>query len=177
MDFTIGDVVTATGAPRANVTASWPALLAALNRVGINSRLVQVGTIATVATEVPRFLPIAEYASGAAYDTGRLAERLGNTPEADGDGQRYKGRGFVQLTGRANYFSYGQALGLDLIGNPDLALEPSTAALILALYFKRRGVAEACNAHAWRLVRRKVNGGYNGWARFSEVVRHLGEQA
>lgn len=65
------------------------------------------------------------------YDTGELAKRLGNTPEADGDGILYAGRGLVQLTGRANYENAGKFLGLDLLGHPDLALEPDNAARIL----------------------------------------------
>lgn len=170
MDYTIGDVVTATGCSRENVIKSWPALLDALRRDGISTRLIQVGVIATTAVEVPRFLPISEYASGKAYE-GRAD--LGNVEP--GDGQRYKGRGFIQLTGRANYANYGRALGLDLIGNPDLALEPVVAAHIMARYFLDRKVYLACEARDWRLVRRKVNGGYNGWERFSQVVRNLGE--
>ena len=65
------------------------------------------------------------------YDTGRLAERLGNTPQADGDGILYAGRGLVQLTGRANYAKAGKALGVDLLKNPDLALQPDIATKIL----------------------------------------------
>lgn len=65
------------------------------------------------------------------YDTGPLAAALGNTPEADGDGILYAGRGLVQLTGRRNYENAGKMLGLDLMTNPDLALEPSNAARIL----------------------------------------------
>lgn len=65
------------------------------------------------------------------YDTGPLAARLGNTPQADGDGILYAGRGLVQLTGHDNYKKAGDFLGLDLLGNPDLALVPENAAKIL----------------------------------------------
>lgn len=65
------------------------------------------------------------------YDTGPLAKALGNTPEADGDGILYAGRGLVQLTGRTNYANAGKMLGIDLLANPDLALNPSNAARIL----------------------------------------------
>ena len=81
-----------------------------------------------------RFLPIREKGGNkylSKYDTGRLARILGNTPEADGDGILYAGRGFVQLTGRTNYDSAGEALGLDLLDQPDLALDIPTAARIL----------------------------------------------
>lgn len=71
------------------------------------------------------------------YDTGLLAERLGNTPAADGDGQRFAGRGYVQLTGHRNYLLAGTALGVDLVGDPDLALRPDIAARVL-----RRGMVE-----------------------------------
>ena len=65
------------------------------------------------------------------YDTGWLAKMLGNTPAADGDGVTYAGRGFVQLTGKANYRKAGAFLGLDLLANPDLALVPANATRIL----------------------------------------------
>ena len=65
------------------------------------------------------------------YDTGRLAKALGNTPEADGDGIKYAGRGYVQLTGLANYKKASQLTGLDLVSNPELALQPKVAAKIL----------------------------------------------
>ncbi len=79
-------------------------------------------------------LPIKEYGSYkylSKYDTGRLAAALGNTPQADGDGQLYAGRGYVQLTGRANYAKAEKLTGLPLLKNPDLALRQDVAAKIM----------------------------------------------
>lgn len=65
------------------------------------------------------------------YDTGRLAKVLGNTPQKDGDGFLYRGRGYVQITGAANYKKLSQILGMDIYSNPDLALNPKIAWLIM----------------------------------------------
>ena len=78
--------------------------------------------------------PIKEYGGWkylSKYDTGRLAKTLGNTPQADGDGQKYAGKGYTMITGYYNYKFAGEQLGIDLINNPDLALEPKYAAEIL----------------------------------------------
>lgn len=81
-----------------------------------------------------RLRPIKEAGSNAylsKYDTGKLALALGNTPEADGDGILYAGRGFVQLTGKANYTKASKYLNLPLLEKPDLALELNNAVAIL----------------------------------------------
>lgn len=94
------------------------------------------------------------------YDTGNLAKALGNTPGKDGDGFKYRGRGYVQITGRANYARAGRALGLDMIADPDLALVPEHAAKILV-----RGCVEGWftgkklgDFASYRDMRRVVNG-------------------
>ena len=67
------------------------------------------------------------------YDTGSLAATLGNTPEADGDGYKYRGRGHVMITGYANYKKFTDILDIDLVNSPDLALDPIVSAKILVI--------------------------------------------
>lgn len=136
---------------------------------------IMAGAMATVRVEVGRpYLPIHEYASGEAYE-GRLD--LGNIQP--GDGPRYRGRGFIQLTGRANYTTYGSRLGIDLVNNPDLALDKTVAAKILALYFIDKKVTDACLQKDWLKVRKLVNGVNrsnglpNGWVDFQNIIKQF----
>lgn len=80
--------------------------------------------------------PITEYGSIKyfdKYDVGVLAKRLGNTPEKDGDGYLYRGRGDVQITGTDNYKKFSNILKVDLLNNPDLALNPEISAKIIVI--------------------------------------------
>ncbi|MGJ7493423.1 XVIPCD domain-containing protein [Variovorax sp. ZT4R33] len=83
---------------------------------------------------------------------------LGNTEP--GDGWKFHGRGFVQLTGRYNYERYGKALGLDLVNHPDLASEPANAAKIAVQYWKERVVAHG-HQHDVTRTTEDINGGQN----------------
>ena len=166
--LTAEKIIAATGAPTRNVLRYWPEVVYALEDAGIGQLLVQVGAAATIAVECPPFKPIPEWADGRAYEN---RADLGNTQP--GDGPRYKGRGFIQLTGRANYRAYGQRLGVDLEAEPHRALDPQVGARVLADYFRQRGVSDACQRYDWRAVRKLVNGGYNGWERFIHVVTGL----
>ncbi|MDP9933665.1 XVIPCD domain-containing protein [Variovorax paradoxus] len=83
---------------------------------------------------------------------------LGNT--GPGDGWKYHGRGFVQLTGRYNYERYGKALGLDLVNHPDLASEPANSAKIAVQYWKER-VAAHSHQHDITRATEDINGGQN----------------
>jgi putative chitinase len=106
--------------------------------------------------------PITEYGSVKyfdKYDVGRLAARLGNTPEADGDGYKYRGRGYVQITGRANYEKFG------IEDDPDKALEVGVAAKIaydgmINGTFTGKKLADYFNSQRsdWVGARRIING-------------------
>ena len=98
------------------------------------------------------------------YDTGSLAKRLGNTPEADGDGQKYRGRGLIQITGRANYMMCGEALALDLISQPELLEKPQHACMSAAWFWASRGLNTLADAGQFDTITRRINGGQNGAA-------------
>jgi len=85
---------------------------------------------------------------------------LGNTE--DGDGFKYRGRGFKQLTGKDNYAQAGKALGMDLVNNPDMAQEPETAAKIAAWYWNKR-VPDSAKQDVTAATQ-AINGGENGLA-------------
>lgn len=177
LELTPEQIAQAVGAPVEAVRLNWPPVEKALAERGLKTPAAQIAAIATIGVEVGgTFAPIDEYGDRAyfarMYD-GRAD--LGNT--RPGDGARYHGRGFIQLTGRANYRAYGKKLGLPLEERPELALKPEVAAAILAEYMKERRIAESAARGDWETVRRKVNGGLNGWPRFQQLVRRLGTLA
>lgn len=98
-----------------------------------------------------------ELSSGKQYE-GR--SDLGNIKS--GDGRRYKGRGFIGLTGRNNYKKYGDMLGIDLVNNPELASDPEIALAIAAAYWKDNGLNRLADKNDIKGITKKINGGYNG---------------
>jgi putative chitinase len=133
------------------------ALLAAIAHADLTTSLRLAHFLAQCAHESSGFTTTTEYASGAAYEGRR---DLGNVQK--GDGRRFKGRGLLQITGRANYERYGKAFGLDLIGNPDAAAEFSAAALTAAEYWRDHDLNRFADRDDGRSVTRGVNGGLNG---------------
>jgi len=168
----------------ANIDRYLPYVAAALQTLALVDRPMILAALATIRAESEGFVPIAEMPSPlntlpgqapfSAYDH---RPALGNTQ--DGDGARFKGRGFVQLTGRANYGRYGARLGVDLLGDPDLANAPEIAALLLAHFLADRAEAMrralACGDYA--AARRLVNGGRHGLPRFRCVFELAGRGA
>ena len=88
--------------------------------------------------------------------------RMGNGPAESGEGWKYRGRGLKQLTGKDNYTRCGQALGIDLVGNPDLLLEPLYAARSAGWFWKANNLAAFADAGDIKGMTKKINGGYIG---------------
>ena len=97
------------------------------------------------------------------YEVGTdLARRLGNTQP--GDGEKYMGRGLIQVTGRHNYARVGAAMGLSLLDRPELLEEPMNAAFSAGEFWKRENLNALCDAGFFQELTRRINGGMNGYA-------------
>lgn len=145
-------------ADQARIVGALSAIFApTLDDYAINTKLRIAHFMGQVTHECAGFRTTEEFASGAAYE-GR--QDLGNTQP--GDGRRYKGRGLIQLTGRANYRKIGSALGLPLENEPEIAAEPATSLKIACEYWQGRRINAAADGDDLIQVTRLVNGGLNG---------------
>lgn len=113
--------------------------------------------LAQIAHESGGFHYVRELASGDAYE-GRAD--LGN--DEPGDGVRYKGRGLIQITGKANYRACGAALDLDLISNPELLEQPDAAARSAGWFWASRHLNELADKGDFIAITKRINGGLNG---------------
>jgi len=139
-------------------------LNAAMAEFNINTPARQAMFLAQVGHESGQLNFLKELASGAAYDTGKLAARLGNTPEADGDGQRYKGRGLIQITGTRNYLLCLMALDIDALNHPEILEAPEFACRSAAWFWWNNGLNELADKGDFLTITKRVNGGTNGLA-------------
>jgi peptidoglycan hydrolase-like protein with peptidoglycan-binding domain len=158
----------------ANISRYLPYVTAALQAWDLRSRDVILAALGTIRAETEGFVPIAEFKSVYNTDPGQAPFNkydriLGN--KGPGEGALFKGRGFVQLTGRDNYQRYGDALGVDLIANPDLANAPEVAAALLASFLQSKldKLTAALAKPDLKAARKLVNGGSHGLDRFSSV--------
>ncbi|MFY9226068.1 MAG: glycoside hydrolase family 19 protein [Blastocatellia bacterium] len=146
--------------PRLSVdkaTTYLPYINEAMKEAEINTPLRQAAFLAQIAHESGELKYFEELASGRAYE-GR--QDLGNTQP--GDGVRFKGRGPIQLTGRANYRSAGAALGVDLENNPDRADDLDIAFRVAAWFWNKRKLSSFADKGNFDAITYRINGGYNG---------------
>ncbi len=167
-------------APLDNIKAHLPNVLQALVAAELTQRNMVLVALSTIRAESAGFAPINEYKSryntspgGHPFDLYDNMKALGNLGPPDGE--RFKGRGFIQLTGRFNYKKFSQELGLGdgLINNPDLANDSKIAAQLLSLFIKskERIIKEALLDRDLRAIRRSVNGGFHGLDAFTEAFQ------
>jgi peptidoglycan L-alanyl-D-glutamate endopeptidase CwlK len=167
------------GAPLGNIKAYLPCVLAALKAAGLTDARMVLCALATIRAETAGFAPIDEGISryntsphGHPFDLYDDRADLGNRGEPDGE--MFKGRGFVQLTGRANYERFGPLVGVpDLASKPELANEPDIAAALLAAFIKakERIIRDALLENNLLAARRAVNGGSHGLEQFTQAYR------
>lgn len=144
-----------TGRP--DILAAVAAGEAVLQRYDITTPGRLCHFMAQIAHESDGFRTTEEYASGAAYE-GR--KDLGNVRK--GDGTRFKGRGLIQLTGRANYRVYGERLGVDLEARPQRAAAPDFSLVIACEYWKDKGLNAFADRDDIVGITKRINGGTNG---------------
>ena len=142
-----------------------PHLNRAMQTYGVNNMLRTAAFVAQLAHESAEFRFMEELwgpiPAQVRYEPpSDLATRLGNTQP--GDGKRFKGRGPIQITGRFNYKKYGDLLGVDLIGHPELAAQPEVAFSTAGLFWKTNGLNEFADGQDFVTITRRINGGTNG---------------
>lgn len=138
----------------ATLAACWPNRFAVLGPdkkpVKENGKLVPTGVANSIAGK-------AELIANLVYSS-----RMGNGPAESGEGWKYRGRGLKQLTGKDNYTRCGASLGLDLVSNPDLLLEPMAAARSAGWFWKSNNLSSFADAGDIKGMTKKINGGFIG---------------
>jgi putative chitinase len=164
--------------PLSNIAKNLPFVLEGLVWKDLTDKAMVDMALSTIRAETEGFVPIPEGKSRFntsvtpfdKYEPGtELGRNLGNTQP--GDGPRFKGRGYVQLTGRSNYTHIGPKVGVDLLANPDKACDPGIAGKILAQYLSDHEETIRAALATGDLVRARkaVNGGTNGFANFKSA--------
>ena len=140
-----------------------PHLTAAMARYEIDTPLRQAHFLAQIGHESGRLQHTREiWGPTEAQKRYEGRKDLGNT--VPGDGFKYRGRGLIQITGRANYAACGEALGLDLINQPELLEQPKNACLSAAWFWATNGLNTLADADKFEAITRRINGGLNGQA-------------
>jgi peptidoglycan L-alanyl-D-glutamate endopeptidase CwlK len=164
--------------PKGNISRHLAVIIEALQARDMLYREMVLMALATIRAETESFRPISEGVSqyntspdGEPFDLYDRMARLGNTGHPDGSS--FKGRGFIQLTGRDNYTRYSLVLGLGdgLVREPERANDPKIAAQLLAAFLKDHEVEilEALAADDLKKARKLVNGGSHGFDRFKDA--------
>ena len=163
-----------------SIQQNLPIIVHSLKKYELTDKGLVLMALATIRAETESFMPISEGRSrfntspgGHPFDLYDHRSDLGN--QGPPDGERFRGRGFVQLTGRANYTRFSQVLGMgsNLVSDPELANDPHVAADLLAVFIrdKEMQIKQALLDGDLRTARRLINGGSHGLDRFVDAFR------
>jgi len=144
-------------ATEANIDKFYQPMLDTFSKFCIDTKLRQAAFIAQIAHESGSLKYVREIASGVAYE-GRKA--LGNTEP--GDGPKYKGRGLIQLTGRANYEAASKYFRTDFVRFPEWVERPEYATAVSGWFWYRHKLNPLADVRDIRRITKIINGGYNG---------------
>lgn len=156
------DLAQCTGARIDRATEWLPYIEAAMEEFDINTPERQAAFLAQIGHESGGLHWLVEL-WGPTEAQRRYEGRtdLGNTEP--GDGIRFKGRGLIQTTGRNNYQLTGDALGVDLVSQPELLAQPEMAARSAAWFWREHGLNELADVGDFMRITRRINGGTNGY--------------
>src|SRR5688572_19118947 len=166
------------GVPITNIQTNLPFVLDAMNAAGLGDKNMILMALATIRAETGNFTPLSEFKSkfntapgGPPFGLYDNRADLGN--QGPPDGANFKGRGYIQLTGRSNYKIHGAAIGLgnQLVTNPALANQPDIAAKLLASFLKSKEskIRAALAQNNLKTARKLVNGGSHGLPEFTQA--------
>jgi predicted chitinase len=167
--MSVKEALTVAGVPASIASREAPLAESAMLEFSITSQARAKMFLAQVLHESAGLRFFEEIASGAAYE-GRCHD-LGNCQL--GDGRRFKGRGPIQLTGRANYRWAAKRLGLALEQHPELAAQHAIGWRIAGLYWKAKGLNELADRGDFLAITKGINGGTNGLASRELFLRRL----
>lgn len=180
MKITPEEITNIIGSPIANTKKYWPLIIEEMKSQKVNKISFQVATLATIGVEAGLFKPVREAGAKSYFDKYEGRKDLGNAKA--GDGYLYRGGGFIQLTGRGNYRSCGEAIGVNLEKKPELILDDDISVKALLWYLTSHGIPVwAERAHntgdawdeefCWRKIRRLVNGGLTAYPKFNNYAK------
>lgn len=98
------------------------------------------------------------------------ANRMGNGNTESGEGWKYRGRGFIQITGKSNYTKLTQSTGIDYVNNPDKLLTEADALISALWYWKKINANKLADKDDLKGITRLINGGYNGLAHREQLL-------
>jgi putative chitinase len=98
------------------------------------------------------------------------ANRMGNGDYNSGDGYKYRGRGFIQLTGKSNYVALSKDTGIDFVNNPDLLLSEVDAMVCALWFWNKNGLNDFADKDDINSITKRINGGFNGLEHRKELL-------